>query len=160
MTNAPQKCKTLTFPPTTHRVAKPGGLRKKFIQNSDNEKRGAFTSSKSRALTKFSPSRSDSEMPVLGSRPLQGSPFFWLATPRAAAYLRTQGAAAAPAASIKLTSAHTSNHPVLAFQRQGICQILPLCQPGSLRGVLRLTTNPERDLLYFSAFSEDDQKQS
>lgn len=78
-------------------------------------------------------------MPVLGSRAALSSG--WL-LPEGCP-LDTQRAAAAAAASIKLTSAHISNHPVLTFQRQRICQIC-LCANPVLREGLEAYDQPRK----------------
>lgn len=67
-----QKCKQdINLPPPQQHIGwlNLGGLRKKFIQNSDNEKKEAPSHLQNPEHWKISPLRSDSEMPVLGSRP-------------------------------------------------------------------------------------------
>ena len=98
------------------------------------------------------PLRSNSKMPVLCSRPLQGGPFCrarWLFPEQLPTWC-VPGAAVA-AASIKLPSARISNRPVLVLQRQGICQFC-LCANLALLGVLRLRPT-QKEIVFTSLHS-------
>lgn len=135
---ASQKRKALTSCTTTLNTPgdhRPAGLRKHCTQKSDN-KEEVPSHPQNPETCKLSPVRSNSKMPMLCSRPLQGSPFLragWLfpeCLPMRAC--REQRRLIHDSDSIRIPE-----RPVLALQGPGICQFC-LCANPALLGVLWL----------------------